>query len=101
MYLGVMRIAIQSRAIWKWVWGDSSVQWTSNPGSSSTLSGPSHRYSTPGHYEIDVQAIWRATYSVSGIGTFAVDDQPINQYGRLNVQILPSKTLLVRTVAGR
>ena len=101
MLLSGMRIAIRARAIWKWSWGDSSVQWTSDPGSPSTLTGLSHRYSTPGTYEIGVQSVWSATYSVSGIGTFAVDEQPINQYGHLNVHILESKTLLVHTVGTR
>lgn len=95
MTIGGVRVGITARPIWRWSWGDSSQQWTANAGSVSMHSGPTHRYLSPGRYRIDVQAVWSARYSISGLGTYSLDDAPLHQYASLDILVSQDRTRLV------
>ena len=95
MTLSGLRVVITARPLWRWSWGDSSHQWTSDSGSPTSRSGPTHRYSSPGQYHIDVHAVWTAQYAISGVGTYTLEDAPVNQFAQLHVQVVPIVTRLV------
>ena len=95
MILSGLRVVITARPLWRWSWGDSSHQWTSDSGSPTSRSGPTHRYSSPGEYHIVVQSVWSAQYAISGFGTYTIEDAPVNQFAQLNIQVVPNMTRLV------
>jgi len=95
MELAGMRVNIFATPMWQWTWGDSSTQWTSDAGSRSALSGLHHRYRSAGRYHIAVQAVWSASYTIRGFGTYALKDRPIHQFDQMEVNVVDSKTLLV------
>jgi hypothetical protein len=91
-----LRVSIDASALWRWSWGDLSIDWTVNAGSARLLTGPTHQYRRPGTYAIDVETVWSAQYVIRGVGRFTVDDSGIHQHRQLRVQILPSTTRLSR-----
>ena len=95
MQINSFTITVTAHPIWRWSWGDSASQWTSNPGSSERLSGPIHNYRTGGTYLLKVQTVWQARYDIEGIGNYQLNDGPINQYATLKVHVLGSRTVLM------
>jgi len=96
MRVGGFKISITASAMWNWSWGDGTTQWTGNPGAYRAASPLSHAYSRPGRYKIWVHTIWSARYSIDGIGTYTLNEGPINQDSSLHLDVLASSPVLVR-----
>jgi len=95
MYLAGHPVQIQASAMWQWVWGDGSSQWTSVPGRKFPRRSLSHQYLKAGRYLVRVRTLWRATYFVSGIGSFSAAGDLIGQNAQLSIQVKSARAVLV------
>jgi hypothetical protein len=88
-------VTITAKPTWRWVWGDGTAIWKSVSGSPYPSRQITHQFGTPGDYETQVTAVWMATYTVSGVGTFEVSGELIRQTQVLVVSVKSARTLLV------
>jgi len=95
MYLAGHQVQIQASAMWQWIWGDGSSQWTSTPGIKFPRHTLSHQYRKAGLYRVRVRTVWRATYFVPGIGSFSATGDVISQSAQLPIQVKSAKAVLV------
>jgi hypothetical protein len=97
MIITGFNIRITATPLWGWDWGDGTRLWTANPGSAAGQTGPTHRYRSSGKYDVTVQTIWSARYEIDGVGTYQMNDGPINQSASMTIHAVDSKTVLVRS----
>ena len=95
MVLSGRRVEIKARAMWQWIWGDGSAQWTTNPGIRYPGRTLMHQFAKAGRYQIEVKTLWQATYSVAGIGVFAVSSDLIQQSKKFPIEVRTGRAVLV------
>ena len=88
-------VSITATPTWRWVWGDGSAVWKSVPGAPYPSRQITHQFREPGDYQTQVTAVWTATYTVSGVGTFDVAGEVIRQSQVLQVPVKSARTVLV------
>lgn len=88
-------VSITATPTWRWVWGDGSAVWKSVPGAPYPSRQITHQFREPGDYQTQVTAVWTATYTVSGVGTFDVAGDVIRQSQVLQVPVKSARTVLV------
>ena len=69
--LGVA-VSLDARVRWQWSYGDGSSAWTSRPGGVYPDMSVRHTYRRAGAVSVRVVALWRAQYTVEGLGPFDV-----------------------------
>ena len=87
MTLSGLSVRVSAEPLWRWVWGDGTIQWTRSPGAVSRASSVAHKFTKPGRYRISVTTIWQATFSVEGLGTFPVVGPDIRQTDAIWLQV--------------
>ncbi|MEJ6494367.1 MAG: PKD domain-containing protein, partial [Actinomycetes bacterium] len=65
-------VTITAKPTWRWDWGDGGAIWKSVPGAPYPSRQITHQFGASGDYQTQVTALWTATYTVSGVGTFEV-----------------------------
>ena len=95
MNLAGHRVQIRATAMWRWIWGDGTAQWTSIAGGRYPKRAVSHKFLRAGRYQIQVQTVWRASYLVPGVGTFAATGDPIQQSAQLPITVRVGRAVLV------
>ena len=88
----VVRVSAVPR--WHWDWGDGQSTWTSNPGASYPSTAVTHQYRRSGRYAARVRTVWLASYTVSGLGPFAVTGDTVTQSASLDVPVRASRVVL-------
>lgn len=88
-------VSITAKPTWRWVWGDGASAWKSVAGAQYPSRQITHQYRSPGSYNVSVTAVWQATYTVSGVGTFDVAGDVLRQSRNLAVPIKSARTVLV------
>lgn len=89
------RVTIEANALWLWEWGDGARQWVSHSGAAYPRRDITHHYRRPGSYQVTVTTVWRADYSVTGLGRFPVEGEVIRQRKTLKIVVKPSRAVLV------
>lgn len=95
MLIAGHKIQITANAMWQWNWGDGSVQWTASPGAKYPARTLTHQFLRAGNYQVEVRTLWRATYYVAGIGTFAMPGDLIEQSASFPIQVKTGRAILV------
>lgn len=95
MYLSGNRVQIRATAMWQWLWGDGSAQWSASPGAQFPKHTISHQYRKAGRYKVQVRTVWRATYEVPGIGSFSTQGELINQNAQFSMIVRSGRAVLV------
>ena len=97
-----IRFVIEGREVfihpvprWSWDFGDGVTLRTTVPGSRYPDLAVSHAYRRTGHHAVTVRTTWTATYEVSGVGTFDVA-QDIVQEAHGSVRVGEGRAVLVR-----
>jgi hypothetical protein len=88
-------VRLTSRVRWHWVYGDGTDVWTSSPGGVWPTATVSHVYLAAGRLVASVEAVWRAEFTVEGLGPFAVPGAPLTQRGSLTVVVRAAHAHLV------
>ena len=88
-------VSITAKPTWRWTWGDGSSVWKSVSGAQYPSRQITHQYRSPGNYSVGVTAVWKAQYTVSGVGTFDVTGEVLRQSRTLAVPVKSAKTVLV------
>lgn len=94
-YLSGRSVTITATPTWRWVWGDGSAVWKSVPGAPYPSRQITHQFRLPGDYQTQVTTVWKATYTVSGVGTFDVSGEVIRQSQVVQVPVKSARTVLV------
>jgi len=88
-------VRLTSRVRWHWAYGDGTEEWTSQPGGAWPVTTVSHAYTRAGTVHASVQAVWRAEFTVEGLGPFAVPGAPLAQDAVVTVLVRPAHAHLV------
>lgn len=88
-------VTIEATPTWRWVWADGTAHWKSVPGAPYPSKQITHQYRSPGSYSVGLTTVWTAEYTVSGVGTFAVDGEVIRQTKTLTVPVRSAQTVLL------
>jgi hypothetical protein len=88
-------VVLDAQARWLWSWGDGSAEWTSRPGGRYPDLSVAHTFRRAGSADVEVVAVWRAVFSVEGLGPFEVPGDPLTQDGRLRVEVREARAVLV------
>jgi hypothetical protein len=88
-------VRLTARVRWHWVYGDGTVVWTSSPGGVWPTTSVSHVYLTAGRRSATVTSVWRAEFTVEGLGPFAVPGAPLTQNAALTVVVHAAHAHLV------
>jgi len=89
-------IRVTAKPVWQWDWGDTTHEWTSNPGSVGVHSRVSHRYRIADQYLVSVHTRWSATYAIEGVGSYQLNDATINQDASFLIHVANARTVLIR-----
>jgi hypothetical protein len=92
--LNGLRVVLRPTATWIWDFGDGVSLRTLIPGSRYPEKAVSHAYSGGGSYRVRVITAWRASFTVDGLGPFAVED-PITQESSVRIQVGQARAVLV------
>lgn len=87
-------VVLDARARWHWSFGDGTETWTSRPGGRWPDDSVAHTYRRSGSYLVRVDAVWRASYVVEGLGPFPVPGT-LTQSGTLDLPVRQARALLV------
>lgn len=88
-------VSITAKPTWRWSWGDGASAWKSVAGAKYPSRQITHQYRSPGSYKVGVTTVWRARYTVSGVGTFDASGDVLRQSRTLNVPIKSARTVLI------
>jgi hypothetical protein len=88
-------VTLDSRVRWHWVYGDGVTAWTSKPGGTWPDTSVSHVYRRAGTVRGSVQAVWRAAFTVEGLGPFAVPGPLLTQQQAVAVVVRAAHARLV------
>lgn len=89
------KVAITAKPTWRWSWGDGASAWKSVAGAQYPSRQVTHQYRNPGNFKVAVTTVWEAEYTVSGIGTFEVTGEVVQQTKEFIVPIKSAQTVLV------
>jgi hypothetical protein len=90
-----LAVTLDARVRWQWVYGDGASGWTSRPGGPWPDTSVSHVYRRSGRVSAAVQAVWRASYVVEGLGPFVVPGPLLTQEQSLPVLVRTAHAHLV------
>jgi hypothetical protein len=88
-------VRLTSRVRWHWDYGDGADTWTASPGGVWPTATVSHVYLTAGRLVASVESVWRAEFTVEGLGPFAVPGAPLVQRATLGVLVRAAHAHLV------
>jgi hypothetical protein len=91
-----LEVRLTSRVRWHWDYGDGDGAWTSSPGGTYPDTSVNHAYLVAGTLSATVVAVWRAEFTVEGLGPFAVPGPALTQRGSVDVLVRPAHAHLVR-----
>lgn len=94
--LGGRTVWLNATATWRWIWGDGAIEWRVIPGTAYPSKQISHQYRQAGIYQLTVGTFWRATYTVSGLGTFNTGGDLVTQTATRPIEIVRAKSVLMR-----
>ena len=94
--LGGRSVEITAIPKWRWVWGDGDIEWKSVPGVAYPQIQIRHLYRATGTYVVEVTAVWQASYSVQGIGTFNVGGDLLTQTDSIAIDVTNAKSRLMK-----
>jgi hypothetical protein len=89
-----LSVDLDARARWRWDHGDGTATWTDGPGGRWPDDTVAHTYRRAGTYLVRVDAVWRATYTVEGLGPFAVPGT-LTQTDTLDLRVREARAVLV------
>lgn len=89
-------VRLTSRVRWHWTYGDGTDEWTTSPGGSWPDTSVSHAYAAAGRLRASVRAVWRAEFTVEGLGPFPVPGPPLVQQQAVTVVVRTAYAHLVR-----
>jgi hypothetical protein len=95
MRLAGRSVSIMATAQWHWLWGDGQAEWKAVPGAAYPSTQITHQYRKVGLYVVQVQTVWSATYTVSGLGTYPVSGDVVTQEAQFEVPVSTAQTALV------
>jgi hypothetical protein len=87
-------VSLDARARWHWAFGDDVTTWSERPGGAWPDDTVAHSYRSAGTYSVEVRAVWRASYTVEGLGPFTVPGT-LEQVARLRVPVQEARAVLV------
>jgi len=90
-----LSVLLDARVRWHWAYGDGTDVWTSSPGGAWPDTSVSHVYLGAGVHEASVEAVWRAEFTVEGIGPFPVPGPPLVQQSGVAVTVTAAHAHLV------
>ena len=93
-HLAGQPVQVTAEAKWWWQWGDGTSAWFTKPGGLYPDTSVAHRYRAPGTYRARVDTIWSGTYTVSGLGPYAVGGDIVRQNDSVVVSVRSARTLL-------
>ncbi len=88
-------VRLTSRVRWHWDYGDGTGAWTSSPGGVWPTMSVSHVYVGTGRLVATVESVWRAEFTVEGLGPFPVPGAPLTQRGSVTVVVRAAHAHLV------
>ncbi|MFN8167383.1 MAG: hypothetical protein U0S36_01220 [Candidatus Nanopelagicales bacterium] len=91
--LGVA-VSLDARVRWRWSWDDGDPDWYDVPGGRYPDTAVSHTYATAGTHRIGVTSVWRAQFTVEGLGPFDVPGGPLTQDAAVTVVVRESRAVL-------
>jgi hypothetical protein len=89
-------VRLTSRVRWHWTYGDGTHEWTTSPGGTWPDTSVSHAYAAAGRRHASVRAVWRAEFTVEGLGPFPVPGPPLVQQQTVTVVVRTAHAHLVR-----
>lgn len=93
--LAGMHVVLHVEPVWTWTFGDGGALTTRQPGDRWPHLTVAHSYVRPGSYRVRVVTAWSATYTVDGLGPFAVE-RTVHQAKGLRVRVGEARAVLVR-----
>lgn len=87
------RVTLEATPAWSWEFGDGVIMSTTDPGGRYPHTVVSHAYRQAGRYRVRLTTMWSGTFTVDGLGPFAVD-QPIRQDVEFAVQVGEGRAVL-------
>lgn len=91
--IGSIEIVLAPVARWHWEFGDGGVLDTHTAGSRYPDRTVSHVYRSAGVFEVRLQTIWTATYTVDGQGPFTVDGS-VTQVATARIEVGQGRAVL-------
>lgn len=88
-------VRLGSRVTWQWDYGDGAGELTAQPGGAWPDLSVSHTYRRAGTWPATVLAVWRAQYTVEGLGPFVVPGPALAQSARVDVVVRAARARLV------
>lgn len=88
-------VRLTSRVRWHWDYGDGTDVWTTSPGGTWPTTTVSHVYRAAGRLTASVESVWRAEFTVEGIGPFPVPGAPLTQRTTVAVVVRAAHAHLV------
>ena len=82
-----MPVTVLARPSWQWDFGDGATTTTSKSGGRYPNTDVAHTYRRAGSRTVTVRAAWTGTFTIDGLGPFAVDGGPVNQSATLDVEV--------------
>ena len=90
-----LAVTLDARARWLWSYGDGVTSWSSVPGGRYPNLSVSHAYRRSGSLRVTVSSVWRGSYTVEGIGPFAIPGDPLVQTASITVVVRSAHAHLV------
>ncbi len=88
-------VRLTSRVRWHWTYGDGTEEWTTSPGGRWPVTSVGHSYLVPGRFQASVRAVWRAEFTVEGLGPFPVPGPLLTQEQTVAVVVRAAHAHLV------
>lgn len=85
-----MPVHVEARPSWFWDFGDGATERTTESGGRYPDTSVSHTYTRAGERTVTVEASWTGTFTVDGLGPFAVTGGPVTQQETLDVVVRES-----------
>lgn len=89
-----VQVRLAPRATWDWDFGDGATLTTSRAGSRYPDTAVSHAYRGAGPHLVRLRTVWRAEYTVDGLGPIPVLE-PVVQEARTVVRVGEGRAVLV------
>ena len=90
-----LTVVLDARVRWHWTYGDGTDAWTSSPGGTWPDTSVSHAYRGSGEQRASVEAVWRAEFTVEGLGPFPVPGPALVQQADIAVTVTAAHARLV------
>ena len=90
-----LTVVLDARVRWHWAYGDGTDAWTSSPGGTWPDTSVSHAYRGSGEQRASVEAVWRAEFTVEGLGPFPVPGPALVQQADIAVTVTAAHARLV------